>query len=509
MENEVLIGIDIGSTSLRCCLFDRKFNLLHSVTKPTKLIFTHYEKDVNDTDVCWDANWLWDLVHAELIELAAYVNDKKHQVAGLAISSVGCSSVILDQQGSALYPIFRHFTRPSNLLDRYTNKLGVNGFRNLTGYPLAPTSTAFTLAYLKETSPRRFSKARYLLPVTSFIAYKLTHEVTTDLSIGASFGFWDHPNSSWWKEYLDDMDLSADSLGKVVNGGMFIGKVLNEISDQIKVLDDVPVFSGGHDYLCAGLAAGCFNQDQVFNIDGTFEIMASFSNMPLIRSSNDNTRSITDIHVMPNVFSLMVERVGAGQIEWVINLLYGGNWGIIPWDEVFSGSEASANTINENEFFIPYVYGRLFPEFKDGVLGGFLGLGQNTTREKLLKAAIIASCYESKKMFDYQRKIGKRDFPRIVTVGGTTRNQSWIQTKANILGKEIFVPGIDQPSGLGAAMLAAVGSGLCGSFDEAIEISANLGGISYLPDMVQHHRYMKHFEQTYQPLLDSYEANLS
>ncbi len=505
MKKEALIGIDIGSTSVRCCLFDLDFNQLHMINKPTQLVFTKFGQDSKRTDIAWDAGKLWALVHSELSELSTFVEGNHIHVVGVAISSVGCSPVFLDQKGEVLYPIFRHFTRPSALLSKMMSAYGSNRFRNITGYPLAPTSTAFLISHLREITPNVFNKIAHVIPVSNFIAYQLTHEVTTDLSIGASFGFWDHNHASWWKPYLSEVNLIDENFGRFVNGGLFIGKIRPSLSKSTTVLHGIPVYSGGHDYLCAALAAGCNTEDQLFNIDGTFEISATFSRNLVRRSPDDKSRSIIDINVIPDSYSFMVERIGSGQVDWVANLLYRGDWGEIPWEEVFPKTLGKQDLLIGYEFFIPYVYGRIFPEFNEDVSGGFFGLNQHTSRSKLMRSAILSSCFESKRMFDYQKKIRQKDFCKIISVGGATRNKEWVQLKANIIGKEIHVPSIEQPTSLGAAMLAAIGSGVYHSIDETVRASQRLGGNSYLPDMYLHSLYSEYFEHTYLPLVKKFE----
>ncbi len=49
---------------------------------------------------------------------------------------------------------------------------------------------------------------------------------------------------------------------------------------------------------------------------------------------------------------------------------------------------------------------------------------------------------------------------RIVAVGGATRNTFWMQNKADVAGRPIEVPAVEEASPLGAAILAGIGAGL-------------------------------------------------
>ncbi len=58
---------------------------------------------------------------------------------------------------------------------------------------------------------------------------------------------------------------------------------------------------------------------------------------------------------------------------------------------------------------------------------------------------------------------------QITAVGGGTRNEFWMQNKADIFGRPVVTLEIDEATALGAAMLAGVGSGAYRSLAEAVE----------------------------------------
>ena len=56
---------------------------------------------------------------------------------------------------------------------------------------------------------------------------------------------------------------------------------------------------------------------------------------------------------------------------------------------------------------------------------------------------------------------------RIRVIGGGTRNPLWMKIKASIYGRPIEVTPLSEGTGLSAAMLAGLGSGVFGSLAEA------------------------------------------
>lgn len=501
MTRDVLIGIDIGSTSIRSCVFDIQAKLLKEAACPTESIHI-INKNPGDANRLWDAQLLWQRVCEVTREISSYLSLHHFHPLAIATSSVGCSPVLLDNHNNPLLPVVRHHSGSSLILRKYWEKKGELDFRNISGYPLAETSTAFLLADIKESAPDIYSKIDCILPVASYIGLRMTGERISDRSIAASFGLWDHRNNSWWIDLLNDLDLEPGCFGKVVDGGLFIGKILPEIAEITGLPVNLPVYSGGHDYLCAALASGCFQPGEIFNIEGTFEIAATFHSGPVHISQNDSMRSIIDIHVVPDVYSLMVERVGAGQVEWLKDLLFPSKKKHSnDWEKVFSAVEKISDDQTRNEIFIPYIYGMLFPSYNDRIRGGFMGWDKSTTRESIMRSAIFSHCFESRRMIGYQKAISSEKINQIVTVGGITRSTYWMQQKANIIGLNIKVPNIMETSALGAALLAGLGAGIYQNLDQLKQITQSKGFSTYEPDPSRVDYYSEYFQNIYLPVL--------
>ena len=73
-------------------------------------------------------------------------------------------------------------------------------------------------------------------------------------------------------------------------------------------------------------------------------------------------------------------------------------------------------------------------------------------------------------MIDFQKGWNAGDVNQVVTVGGITRSSFWMQQKANLIGLKIIVPNIEEPSALGAALLAGIGSGIYKDFETISEL---------------------------------------
>ena len=88
-------------------------------------------------------------------------------------------------------------------------------------------------------------------------------------------------------------------------------------------------------------------------------------------------------------------------------------------------------------------------------------------------------------------------------MGGSANSRIWTQIKADVTGCRIEVPASDTATTLGAAILAGVGTGVYGSFEEAAERTVSVK-MTYAPDPEMRAVYDKGYE-TYRKLYPALE----
>ena len=83
-------------------------------------------------------------------------------------------------------------------------------------------------------------------------------------------------------------------------------------------------------------------------------------------------------------------------------------------------------------------------------------------------------------------------FDKLVVVGGAIRNKFWMQNKADVTGRCIEAPAIEDASPLGAAMLAGIGVGVYANEEDAFRQVYRPGAI-YEPNPAASARYAELF----------------
>jgi glycerol kinase len=152
-------------------------------------------------------------------------------------------------------------------------------------------------------------------------------------------------------------------------------------------------------------------------------------------------------------------------------------------------SESLAASVPDNGdvYFVPAFAGLGTPYWDPDARGLLIGLTRGTTRAHIARAALESIAYQS---LDLMRAFGSvptsvRGKPsarvpkpgRLQAInvdGGASRNGLLMQFQADIAGVEVRVNHSPEVTALGAAMLAALGSGLIASQQDLLKLDLNL-----------------------------------
>ncbi len=151
--------------------------------------------------------------------------------------------------------------------------------------------------------------------------------------------------------------------------------------------------------------------------------------------------------------------------------------------------------------FVPHLAGSYGPVLDERARGAFVGLTSHTTRSELTRAVFEGLCFQSRYALEALQDGLSRRASRIVTMGGATRNQLWMQTRADVLGTEVDVVSQPDVTPRGAAMIAAVGAGLFADFWEAARAWA-LDRTTLSPDQGRAADYDALYRDVFRPLCE-------
>ena len=145
--------------------------------------------------------------------------------------------------------------------------------------------------------------------------------------------------------------------------------------------------------------------------------------------------------------------------------------------------KAEKSPLNESvPIALDWINGRRTPDANQALKAAIVNLNLGTNAPQIFRALVEAICFGSKKIVDRFEEEGVQ-IKSVVGIGGVARKSPFImQTLANVLNRPIKVAKSEQAPALGAAMYAAVASGIYTSAKDAINAMGNGFERTYSPE---------------------------
>ena len=338
-----------------------------------------------------------------------------------------------------------------------------------------PLYSVFKMMWYRDNEPEMFKNIHKIIGTKDFINYKLTGNMVTDYSYASGSGVYDLVN---W-EYSDSM-ISASGLPKdifpdIVPSTEVIGELTPEASDALNLPAHIKVVAGGVDNSCMALGARSFQEGRVYNSLGSSSWIAVASGTPLLDAQ---TRPYVFTHVIPDMFMSAMAIFSAGSsFRWLRDQLCQSIVSEAELNKVdpyeLMTAEAENSPVGASSIiFNPSLAGGSSLDDSPNIRGAFMGLDLGHTRADVIRSIMEGVALGLRLVLDELRRL-TRIADEITVVGGSSRSRLWRQIFADVYQMNIVKTNIDQQAAaLGAAALAAVGTGIWSDFNIIDEIHA-------------------------------------
>ncbi len=485
---EYLVGIDIGSTTLKGVVYDLEGNPVAGGGRPTER--RHPDPDHPEWTV-WDPDQIWSGVAAAVREAVAGLPDPQG-IRGVAVSGLGMDGLPVDREGRWLYPFISWLCpRTEPQLAWWERTIGAAKAFSIGGNTLWRHSTALRILWMAEHEPEILARTDKWLLIEDYVNFMLCGRRSTDFSMASCTLLFDQARRSWSKEMLSLSGIDGRLLCEPLPSGTVLGEIGRPASAATGIPAGTPVVLGGHDYLCGALPAGAMEPGTYLDVSGTWEVILATIPCPILTPALQAIGATVECHVARDMYSAMGSAVSAEMLEWY-RREYGQEAGrLADWDCLMAEA-AEAPAGSRGAMFLPHMNGAGCPSVDPRSLGGFAGLSVGTTRADMLRALIEGLDFQLLDIVRAMETTLGMPARRLVTVGGAARNAFWMQNKADVLGREIETPEIKDASPLGAAMLAGIGVGIYRDEKDAYE-RVKKPGRTWQPDPRAACRYAELF----------------
>lgn len=480
---DYLAGIDLGSTTLKAVIYDLNGNVISSGSRPTER-YNPYPDHPEWT--VWQPEQIWGGSAAAMKEAIAKIDDP-HMIKAVAVTGMGMDGVPVDAQGNWLYPFISwHDPRTEAQLNWWIENIGPIKSFSIGGGTLWRFNTALRLLWMAEHEPEILAQTDKWLLIEDFLNFMLCGVPATDYSMASCTLLFDQTTRDWSGELLSQTGIDRSLLCDAYPSGTPLGEVTKAASEATGLPVGTPVILGGHDYLCGALPVGAFKPGVVLDVTGTWEIVLATIPKPVLTPEVQKLGVTVETHVARDTYAVWGGAVAADMLEW-----YRKEYGFeaehqaqqdggVDWDYLMA--EASASPAGaRGVMFLPHMSAAGCPVVDARSLGAFVGLSNFIQSGDMLRAIIEGLDYQVLDIVTALQTGLDINPERLVAVGGATRNEFWMQNKADVLGLPIEVPEVEEATPLGAAILAGIGVGLYKDEQDAFE-RVYKPGKTYRPD---------------------------
>jgi xylulokinase len=339
------------------------------------------------------------------------------------------------------------------------------------GFP-SECYAVFKIMWYRDNEPALFSRIHKVIGSKDYINMRLTGKARTDFSYASGSGVYDLLGWGYKSEFIRASGLPDSLFPDISPSTEILGELTKESAEALGLPRSVKVACGGVDNSCMALGARNTGEGRVYLSLGSSSWIAVSSKTPVLDAKST---PYVFTHVIPELFTSAVSIFsGGGSLRWVRDMLFGAEassalGGRDPYDvlnEMAARSPVGANKL----LFNPSLAGGGSQEPTHNLRGCFAGLDLLHTRDDLVRAGMEGIALNLGAVLEVLRgfiPLGQE----MLIVGGGGKSRLWRQIFADVFDMDIVKTNVDQEAAaLGAAAVAAVGTGLWRDFAKIDEI---------------------------------------
>jgi xylulokinase len=145
----------------------------------------------------------------------------------------------------------------------------------------------------------------------------------------------------------------------------------------------------------------------------------------------------------------------AGSLRWYRDTLAPG----VSFDDLLAPTQ-DVPAGSEGVLFLPYLTGERTPHPDPLARGAFVGLTVRHNQAHMTRSVLEGVAFGLRDSFELMREAGLGSVEQVRITGGGAKSPIWRQILADVFGVELVTVSSEEGAAYGAALLAAVGSGV-------------------------------------------------
>ncbi len=433
----MILAVDIGTSSVKAGLFDRKGACLALDSRPVEPLAS------SDPVVHELRARSWTDAFADLVPalVAASRTAAKAQGAGpvecVVVSGNGPTLVPVGPEGEPLAPAVTWMDR------RAVEEAVLAG--QAAGRFLDPTYNLPKALWFKRHRPDIYERTARFSSCPEYLCGRLTGEWYSFLP---AEGF---QPIIWDLSSIRALGLDEGKFPPFVKLGRGVGRVTRSAAAVFGLIEGTPVVSGGPDFVVSLIGTATTRPGRACDRAGTSEGI----NLCHAGAFPDDTRLLLMPHVIePNLNISGVISTSGKAVSWFRKASGDGSEDYEGFFEELRHVEPGAGHL----LFLPYLTGERAPLWDPDARGSFVGLTLNHGRAHMARAVVEATAFAMRDVIATMESLGGRVSELTVT-GNPARNPVWNQIKADVTGRPLIVPSFPHAELMGDLCLALAALG--------------------------------------------------
>ncbi|MBA9083679.1 xylulokinase [Fontibacillus solani] len=450
-----VIGIDLGTSSVKTLLVDQKGDIKGEASAAYPLI--HERPGYSEQN---PEEWVTGTISC-LKQLFQESGVSPEDIDGVSYSGQMHGLVLLDADNNVLrHAILWNDTRTTAECREIEQKLG-DQLLSITKNAALEGFTLPKILWVQKHEPELFAKAAQFVLPKDYLRYRMTGRVEMEISDAAGTLLLNVAEGQWSEEVAGAFGLPAGFCPPIVGSTEATGTILPEFAQLSGLLTSTKVFGGGADNACGAVGAGIVQKGDALSSIGTSGVVLTYEE----DKNKDFAGKVHFFnHAHPGAFYAMGVTLAAGySLSWFKDSLapeLSFNEFLEPVATIAPGSDGL--------LFTPYLVGERTPHADSVIRGSFIGLSGTHRREHMARAVMEGITFSLAESLELFRQAGIA-VDRVISIGGGAKNPVWLQMQADIFGTPVVSLKNEQGPAMGAAMMAAVGSGWFSSLKDCAE----------------------------------------
>ena len=499
MDN-TLLSIDCGTQSLRAMIFSNEGEMLAI----EKIPFSPY----HGPKPGWaeqDPKVYWEALKIACRNLKKNNPDHFNKIVGCGVTTMRDSMINVDADGNALRPVMVWLDQ-RKAQPVYLPNLGMKLLIKIIGMEdsIDKAQRDGKCNWIRQNQPEIWDKTHKYLQVSGFLNYKLTGEFNDSVASQVGHIPFDYKKQKWGtgKELFTFSaklyPVEKEKLPSLVAPGEKLGKISASASKETGLPENLPVISCGSDKGCETLGMGVLQNNWA---------SLSFGTTATVQTTTK--RYLEPVKYMPSYPAVLPGRFNP-EVE-----IFRGFWMVTWFKEEFACKEIKK--AKKKGISVEAVMDRMLKKSEPGshglivqpywspglkepsAKGAMIGFGDVHKKPHVYRAVIEGLTFALREGLEKIEKVSGNKVQKVAVSGGASQSNQICQITADVFNRPVVRGKTTETSGLGAAILIAVGTGNYPTLEEATRNMISHEHVFY-PDEAHVKTYHELYHKVYRKM---------